>query len=215
MNRIKLDKIGIILVILDVLASVIVLSMLPERIPSHWDLYGNIDNWSSKYTIIFIALGIAAVYLLLSIGFEKVEALRNRRMVIWSILRSILVLFLFFHFAIIYIALGYNLPMTKVLGAFFGLIFVVFGNHFPQLKPNKFVGIRTTWTLKDADTWHATHRIGGYTSLLIGIVMIVLSILLRNEVALIGSFAAMIVWIIFIIVYSFTYYRSKVTKAKI
>jgi uncharacterized membrane protein len=35
------------------------------------------------------------------------------------------------------------------------------GNYLPNLRPNYFVGIRTPWTLEDAETWRATHRLGG------------------------------------------------------
>ncbi len=42
--------------------------------------------------------------------------------------------------------------------------FLVLGNYFGNLKPNRFVGIRTPWTLKSDETWRATHRLGGRIS---------------------------------------------------
>lgn len=214
MNKVKLDKVGLVLVIMDIVASILFLFLLPEKIPYHWDLFGNVNGWGSKYTILIIALCITGVYTLLSVVIEKIEALKSRRMVSYSILRSILILFLFFHLAVIYISFGHNLLMAKVIGAFLGLILILFGNHFPQLKQNGFIGIKTTWTIKDVNTWNATHRIGGYTALLTGAVMVILSLLLKNESALVISLIVMLIWIIFITLYSFIFYRSTVSKEK-
>ena len=41
------------------------------------------------------------------------------------------------------------------------VLLAIMGNYLGNLRPNYFVGIRTPWTLESAETWRATHRLGG------------------------------------------------------
>jgi uncharacterized membrane protein len=41
------------------------------------------------------------------------------------------------------------------------VLLAIMGNYLGNLRPNYLVGIRTPWTLESAETWRATHRLGG------------------------------------------------------
>ena len=42
-----------------------------------------------------------------------------------------------------------------------GVIFTIIGSIMPELKPNRWVGIRIKWTMEDPDIWNQVHRIAG------------------------------------------------------
>ena len=42
-----------------------------------------------------------------------------------------------------------------------GVIFTILGSIMPELKPNRWVGIRIKWTMEDPDIWNQVHRIAG------------------------------------------------------
>ena len=42
----------------------------------------------------------------------------------------------------------------------------------PRLPQNYFLGIKTPWTLANEMVWNKTHRIGGYSFVVMGIVLI-------------------------------------------
>ena len=68
-------------------------------------------------------------------------------------------------------------PGPGVIIVLVGLLFVVLGNMLPKSRPGFFVGIRTPWTITDADNWIATHRLGGKLFLLAGLAMILVGLL--------------------------------------
>jgi uncharacterized membrane protein len=54
----------------------------------------------------------------------------------------------------------------------FGLLLVGVGNLLPQTRPNLVVGIRTSRTLGDRRLWMRIHRVGGYATVAVGIVLV-------------------------------------------
>ena len=61
---------------------------------------------------------------------------------------------------------------TLIIGGI-GLFFVVLGNQLAKSRPMYMVGIRTPWTLANADVWVATHRLGGKLMMLAGLMWLV------------------------------------------
>ncbi len=64
----------------------------------------------------------------------------------------------------------FSLQLSATLGHSFSgrillnaclILFAILGNYLTALPPNYFIGFRTPWTLENADTWRATHRLGG------------------------------------------------------
>jgi uncharacterized membrane protein len=49
---------------------------------------------------------------------------------------------------------------------------LVLGNFMGKIRPNWFVGIRTPWTLSSKLSWNKTHRAGGWTFIVVGLVAI-------------------------------------------
>jgi uncharacterized membrane protein len=52
-----------------------------------------------------------------------------------------------------------------------GLVLVGVGNLLPRTRPNLVIGIRTSRTLSDRGLWMHTHRVSGYVSVGLGIVI--------------------------------------------
>lgn len=69
-------------------------------------------------------------------------------------------------------------------------MFIILCNFMPQIKQNYTFGCRTPWALNDEHNWQRTQRMGGYTFVVMGIVLLVLSFLggLLGDIAtLIGA----------------------------
>jgi uncharacterized membrane protein len=58
-------------------------------------------------------------------------------------------------------AIGAIADVTNWLLGAMGLLLTVLGNLFGKLTRNRFVGIRTPWTLANDEVWLRTHRLGG------------------------------------------------------
>ncbi|MBQ8312280.1 MAG: SdpI family protein [Clostridia bacterium] len=61
--------------------------------------------------------------------------------------------------------------------AFMALVFAVpvlfFGNVAPQIPFNRYTGLRLPWTVRDEDTWIVAHRVLGYISLPVALLVFV------------------------------------------
>lgn len=87
-------------------------------------------------------------------------------------------------------------------------IFIMFfGNLAPKIPFNRYMGLRLPWTVRDEDTWRVAHRILGYVSFPIGIVMFVLSFFFKVETIVVTG---VLTWIIIPSIYSLVFYYKKI-----
>jgi len=137
---------------------------LPDPLPTHWNIRGEVDGYMGKpFGVAFpLALNLG-IYLLLAALPKldprgKVEQFRQVldrfRLLIHGLLVVIFLIALFN-------ALGYDIPVDKTVPALISLLFVLLGNYLGKLRPNYFIGIRTPWTLENEQVWQKTHRVSG------------------------------------------------------
>lgn len=87
-------------------------------------------------------------------------------------------------------------------------IFIMFfGNLAPKIPFNRYMGLRLPWTVRDEDTWRVAHRILGYVSFPIGIMMFVLSFFFKIETIVVTG---ILTWIIIPSIYSLVFYYRKI-----
>lgn len=184
---------------------------LPKVIPTHFDLSGNPNGWSDKNSLITLigSLGIGTYLLMLLIPTfdpkKKIQQMGEKYF-------AIRLLMTFFMSAIsgyiLYSGNG-NKINPGVLIALIGAFDAVFGNYLQTVKPNYFIGIRTPWTLENEQTWRNTHRLAGRMWMAGGLIIMVMSLAMNNNVALGVLFAAITVIIVLVpIIYSFTQFKK-------
>lgn len=66
-----------------------------------------------------------------------------------------------------------NTAEKLVMAVILALPMVVYGNTAPKLPFNRFAGLRLPWTVRDEQTWLIAHRILGYLSLPLTILLFV------------------------------------------
>jgi len=149
---------------------------LPDKIPAHYDLNGNVDRYDSKGATLGLlaAMGLALpllLGLLRRIDPKKanysafVNAFGMIRLSLAIVLDTILVV-------TVLDGLGREVSVIKVLFSLLGLTFIIIGNYLPQIKSNYFFGIRVPWTLNNAEVWRRTHRVSGPVWFVAGFVLI-------------------------------------------
>lgn len=68
----------------------------------------------------------------------------------------------------------------RLVVVLFGSVFVAVGNLLPQTRPNLALGIRTSRTLSDRALWIRLHRVCGYLSVALGVVIVAAGLLLSG-----------------------------------
>ncbi len=180
----KINIYSLILIVLVLTMTIIFYDKLPEEIPIHWNLKGEVDNYVSKPFGAFLSpLLMVAIWL----GMKFLPNIDPRRHNYkkfessYEIAIGVLVTFAFvLQMAIILFSLGYDISMDRIIMVMAGVIFVVIGNYLPKAKSNFFYGIKTPWTLSSEISWKKTHRLGGRLFVVSGLA-IILSSLLFNE----------------------------------
>jgi immunity protein, SdpI family len=168
------------LIVVTIVASAIVYPRLPERVPVHWGLHGQVDRYGGRLEgIALMPLLMVACWLLLRflprvdprrLNYEKFADTYD------LFVNSLMALFAVMQGVMLATALGHPVPMNRVAPAIVGVLFIVLGNALPRARPNWWFGIRTPWTLSNDRVWMKTHRVGGYLIVGAGILMLLAAV---------------------------------------
>lgn len=147
------------------LAAVLVYPHLPDKVPGHWNIHGQVDAYYPRsFGAFFAPLLTIAIYFLML--FTPVLDPRRDNYQRFSGAYTFLRWSLVFFFALIYIAtimvsLGYPVNIALMVKTLVAILFIIIGNYMGQFRHNYFVGIKTPWTLANEEVWQRTHRMGG------------------------------------------------------
>ena len=153
-----------IVILLPIPVGVLLWDKLPDKVPYHWGINGEVDGWASKPIAVFllpvILLVLQWVCLLVTTLEPKAKNVTSSK-VLGLVLWIIPVLNLFLHVMVWLAAFGREVNTTVILPLFMGALFVVIGNYLPKCKQSYTMGIKLPWTLNDEENWNATHRLAG------------------------------------------------------
>lgn len=63
--------------------------------------------------------------------------------------------------------------MEAFVPVFVGILFIISGNYFPKNHINPYVGLKFPWLFHNEEGWYKTHKLGSYTWLLSGVILII------------------------------------------
>ncbi len=168
---------GIILVIVLTLAiTVLAYPALPDRIPSHWNINGEVDGYSSTlWGVLIVPLIMVSLTALLFL-LPRIDPLRANYQKFRRYYDGFILVFAAFLFVIqlqiLLSGLGYPVSPTLVYPVILGGLFIYLGFLIEHAEQNWFVGIRTPWTLSSEQVWKKTHARGGTLFKIAGIIAI-------------------------------------------
>ena len=189
--------ISVIATLLPIIIGLALWNKLPDELPVHWGIKGNVDRLATKAEGIFIMPCLCAIIhhkpILVSIWIVPLI----------TILINVLIYI---------IALGGKVSMTMAVFFIIGVMFIGLGNYMPKLKQNYTIGIKVPWTLNSEENWNMTHRMAGKLYVVAGVISIIIALLnnvLSDEVTIIIFMAVFLVTGIGSVAYSFWLYKVK------
>ncbi len=149
---------------------------LPEKIPSHWNIHGEVDGYMNKpwgvYLMPMISLFSSILLLLLPKiapkGFKLDQAKKAYEIIV-------LVMALFYlGIMVLSFEAGMNreIDMNQWVFVGMGALFIIIGNYLSKVPRNFFLGIRTPWTLASDKVWYKTHRMGSWVFVIAGLLTV-------------------------------------------
>lgn len=202
MNRISMT--AIIISVVNLIASVLYISRLPETVPTHFDVNWICDGVGSRWTALLT--GVLPVLCALAVPITN-KYVKERNQKPFRIIMFLLDIYLIvMNWTIMPtmhsgIGIGDKLEMTFVPWVIFisiGFLLVGTGNYFPVIQQNRNLGIRIKWTLENEQCWKLTHRFTGRLWVVTGVIY--LSIILVSMLANLSVMLGMVLFFLIITV---------------
>ena len=191
----------------DVLLGIAAFGSLPESVPVHWNIHGQVDRMGSPWELALVMPAVnvflAGLLILLPAIKSVGVSIEPFRVTYGRIGIVAVTAFSLIHVATLLNALGWPIGVEKVIPCVCGIMILVLGNWMGKLRRNRLVGIRTPWTLANDTVWERTHRAGGPLMVLYGLA-IVLTALASTPVV---TFVVIMVGAVALIVWSFVHSR--------
>jgi uncharacterized membrane protein len=186
---------------------------LPEQIPTHWNIRGEIDGYGGKWTLfifpVMMVAMLALFYFLPALSPKQFEVTSFRStylyiMVLCTGLFAYMAAVILYavHQAVVNHA-SINLGRAFIAGMF--LFFALMGNVMGKVRKNFYIGVRVPWTLASDRVWNDTHRLAAWVFVAAGVIgfgMIVLGAPILYAIPLL-LLAALVP-----VIYSFVHYKS-------
>lgn len=192
-------------------------NQLPEKVPMHWNIKGEVDRYGEKVELIIIPILLPLLVYTIFLVVPKIDPknklnkmgnkLQTMKFLLTTFM-SILALF------IIYTAKNESFANPNYIVLLIGILYLVFGNYFKTLKANYFIGIRTPWTLENETVWKETHKLGGKMWFIGGLAVILSSLLLEKQTNFTIFIVITAIITIIPVVYSYLKFKNLKTQVK-
>lgn len=192
-----------------VLGSAVVYPNLPDQVPMHWNIHGEVDGYGSKLSATILMplvmagmIALFAIFPWMSPRRFEIEPFRETYLYLMVLITAMMA---YLHAVALATALEAPFPMPRMLVGGLLIFFALMGNVLGRVQRNFYVGVRTPWTLASERVWADTHRLAAWMFFGIGLV------------GAIAIFAGAPLWVGFVlimlaavipVIYSFVHYKQ-------
>jgi uncharacterized membrane protein len=164
---------GLVLTVTALVYAWVLYPALPDRIPIHWNIHGEVDGWADKRVAIYLMPGTMALLVALLVALPWLSprnfAIEPFRGTFNALMLLSTGLMGFVHAVMLQAALRPEMDSGRVLVIGFFLFFALLGSGLGKVRRNFWIGIRTPWTLASDAVWDPTHRLAGWVLVATGI----------------------------------------------
>ena len=183
---------------------------LPNIIPIHWNINGQIDRYSPKNIAIFIFPIITLIMVIILRLSQYIDPKKARYETFkkeWEIMQTVITAFMvYIYFIIIYLSLNQSQKIEPLLFIGMGALFIIIGNYLGKIRQNYMIGFKLPWTIANEDVWNKTNRLGGYMFVIFGIIFLLEAYFLWNSAYVIFLFMLLVIFVP--IIYSYLLYKK-------
>ena len=213
-----MKKLYHLLTFLPLIVSLFSFSLLPEQIPAHFNLAGEVDRWGSRLEIFFLPVLVVALGLLFRRWIEWTlrRQTQNSPRALYVAGCAMLAVFNGIFFVMLYTAFASVDRMAvpgeaimRITNLLVGLLLIPMGNVMPKVKRNAVFGLRTKWSMANDTCWNLSQRFGGLSFVVTGCLIVLGSILVSDPAwQSILMITLILLDTIFCVVYSYQVYRK-------
>ncbi len=186
---------------------------LPERVPIHWNVRGEVDGWSGRLFAVLFAPVLCVVLWLLFVALlqwaERRPGTTAVSRAVWLVANLTFVFLGAVQVLVLCNALGWEVDVPRLLLAGVGLIVAAAGAVVTNIPQNPIAGIRTPWTLRDAEVWQQTHRAAHPVLIAAGLISAAGGLLLPAVAAFVLMMTSLLGASLGLIAYSYILWRGR------
>lgn len=211
--------IAIALVLIAWGASAAVYPRLPEKVPTHWNIRGEIDGFGSKQWAAFLSPAIMVALLVLFpllpwLSPKSFEVDRFRDTYAWIVL-LLMALLAYIHAITLWAAFDRRVDVGRALMAGICLVLALVGNVLGKVRRNFWVGVRTPWTLASERVWIDTHRLAARLMAAAGVLGAVIAMVASQVLAFAIPFSLIMAAALIPVAYSLVHYKRLQRRGEI
>ncbi len=213
----KTEWLSVALIILSVAVGIYFYQHFPAKVPSHWNIRGEVDGYSSAALGAFLLPGIIIAMYLMFIIMPYFDPKREQYASFaptYHRFKDLMVAFLYILFLMTGLnGLGYKVDIGFWVPLLIGGLFVIIGVMMEKVKMNWFMGIRTPWTMSSEAVWDKTHKLSGKILMAAGL-LIAATVLVPPTGKVILFILAIALVIITLPLYSYVLFRKEERNRK-
>lgn len=223
------NKILWVLTIFPFLITLFAIQFMPDSVPMHYDIYGNIDRWGIKYELFILPSIILLLTMMWKVWISsynkknenemtgnKAKELKNNVNAIQIVAITMTLIFSIMQCYFLYLAyvktindnVNMNVEVHCLVSIAIGIMLVFCGSVIPTTTVNSIVGIRTKWSMKNNNCWRKSNQLGGRTIMIAGLIMVLHSTWTRGFVNLVVSMVIVLVMVLLVIINSYKIYKK-------
>lgn len=173
MNKRSVPVVGLVATGLAFVVAVWAQFNLPERVATHWNIFGQPDGYSSKFVGVwllpFLILGMYVLFLFvprIDPKAKNIQKFYGQWLWFIGVMQSFLVAL---YAATVYWNAGHEFDFGRFMSLLFGLLFIAISRLVAVAEQNYTIGVRTPWTLANKTVWKKTHELSAKLFLAVGI----------------------------------------------
>ena len=207
-KNLKTVVITSVITMLPMLLGIVLWNKLPDTLPTHWNIAGEVDGRSSKpFAVVFLPLLMLVIHLVCTVATSFDPKNKEVNPKIFTLVLWICPILSVVCMASTYAAsLGVDVNVGMIIPLIIGILFLIIGNYLPKCKQNYTIGIKIPWTLNNEDNWNKTHRLAGFVWTISSLVIIVGAFF--RETVVFTTFIPIAVMVFVPVIYSYIYYRK-------
>ncbi|MBI1333556.1 MAG: DUF1648 domain-containing protein [Armatimonadetes bacterium] len=167
---------------------------IPDRVPMHWNLAGQVDRYGSRWEgLLFIPImSLVLSFVFMLIGAVSGSRLRQNTVKALNIISAAMMTFFLVIHNFMLSAQPDRIP--GMIPGGLACLMVVMGFAIKDVEPNPFVGIRVPWTMNNPLVWRKTHDRASRLWIVGGAVALVLALLHAPTILPIAVFVGLILY---------------------
>lgn len=220
---------SLIFAILTLVSSLVAIFILPDTVAVHFNQYGEVDRWGSKYEILILPAILILAYIVFELVIrnyskkiansadEKETADANSNIRVMNIILPIITGFMMiFNIAFLYSTYKQTvnadiveIDVMKYVSMLMSILIIIVGNYMPKTRKNSNVGFRLPWTRYNDVTWNKSNRFAAYAMMIAGGISLIGSIILGGATAINVMLISILSAIVIMTLYAYFIYKKE------